>query len=150
MYNYIEGNTKMYEIFKQLISILTGDATLTAMIPAANITTGPFDVVTEAQASLYYPHITLNLSSESTRSIPTGTRDTLVSLDIFSNTSQLEVDNIYERIITLLEYYNTMVDATAVIFWMKVSGASDQFESSRRIWNRSVHIIVWSQKPQLY
>lgn len=137
----------MIEILENILSILTGDATLTAMVPAANIFTGPVEIVQEAQSDLKYPQINLSIVSESTRSVPNNSRDTMVQLSIFSNTSMIEAVNIYERVLTLLEYSMTTIDTTAIIWWLKISGMQDQFESDRRIWHRAVTLVCWSQKP---
>jgi hypothetical protein len=137
----------MLELLENLVSILTNDATLNAIVPVSNVFTGPVDFITESQAMLLFPQIQLSVVSEITRSVPTNTRDTLVQISIFSRNSQLEVLNIYERILSLLEYSNTTIDATAVIFWQKVSSATDLYESDRRIWHRAVTVQAWSQKP---
>ena len=139
----------MLELLTNIISILTGDATLTAMVPATNIFTGSVDIVNEAQATLLYPQIQLHVISETTRSVPTNTRDTLIQVSIFSRNNQLETINIYERILTLLEYNSQQIDGTAVISWEKVSGCTDMFESDRRIWHRAATIVCWAQKPYL-
>lgn len=137
----------MLEILTQIINIFTGDTTLKSLVPAANMFTGPVEIVTEAQANLYYPQIQISVISETTRSVPTNVRDTMVQISVFSKTSQLEVVNIYERVLTLLEYYNATVGSTARISWMKVSGMTDQYESDRRIWHRAITVECWAQKP---
>jgi len=134
----------MLEIFEKLISVLTGDAALTAIVPAANIFTGAVDITMEKQQDLLYPSIVLSQAGESVRSVP-PVRDTHVQLDIWSRNSQLEIENIYERVLTLLNYLSANQD-TAHIYWQRLGGAVDQFESERRIWHRACTFIVWSQK----
>lgn len=137
----------MLELLQNIISIFTTDAILNAIVPVANVFTGPVEIVTEAQANLFYPQINISVISETTRSVPSNARDTLVQVSIFSKNNQMEVINIYERILTLLNYTSTTIDGTAIIWWNKVSGVSDQFESDRRIWHRAVTIQAWEQKP---
>jgi len=135
----------MLEILQLVISILTGDATLTAIVPAAQILTGPVDIVMEKQADLLYPQINVRIISEVQRSNPLATRDTQIQLDLYSRNSQLELENIYERIITLLAY-KIANEGSAHIYWSRLNGAVDFYESDRRIWHRAMTISVWSQK----
>ena len=137
----------MLEILQNIIGILTTDPVLTAIVPAANIFTGPVDIVTEAEANLYYPQIQLSVVSETTRSVPTNARDSMIQVSIFSRNNQLETIQIYERILTLLQYNSATVSGSALIWWEKVNGVADQFEQQRRIWHRAVTVVAWSQKP---
>ena len=135
----------MLEILQSLISVLTGDATLTALVPASNIMTGPVDIVTETQSGLLQPQVNIHIISEVSRSVPLTTRDTLVQIDVWSRTSMEEVENIYERIISLLNY-TSPTSGSAKIFWERLGGVVDQYESDRRIWHRSVTYNLWSSK----
>lgn len=135
----------MLEILTSIISVLTGDATLTAIVPATSIMTGPVDIVTETNTGLIQPQINVHVVSEVSRSVPSTTRDTLIQIDIWSRTSMLEVVNIYERVITLLNY-TSPVSGSAKIFWERLGGAVDQYESDRRVWHRAITYNVWSAK----
>jgi hypothetical protein len=135
----------MLEILENTIAILIGDATLTAIVPANNILTGPVDIVTESQPNLTLPQINIFTISDVSRSVPLDTRDTMIQIDIWSKNSMLEVLTAYERIVYLLNYYSGN-ENTAHIFWQRLGGAVDQFESDRRIWHRAVTYTVWSIK----
>jgi hypothetical protein len=136
----------MLEIFESFISILTGDSTLLQTVKVSNILTGPVDILQEQQSTLLAPAIILSQVSEVMRSVPLNTRDTMVQLDIYSRNSQLELETIYERVLLLLNY-DSGNQNTAHIFWQKLSGAVDQFESDRRIWHRSCTFTCWAIKP---
>jgi hypothetical protein len=136
----------MTEIIEQILSLLVNDATLTALCPAANIFTGPVDVSMEAQASLLYPQINLSISSDISRTVPLNARDTIVQIDVWSRQSQLEVLNIYERIVYLLNYTSGDIN-TAHVFWDRLNSAVDMYESDRRVFRRSSAFRVWAQKP---
>lgn len=136
----------MLEILQYIISILTADATLTSIIPATQIFTGPVDVATEAQSQLLLPQINIHCVSESVRTVPINCRDTIIQIDIWSRNDMLEVINVYERILTLLDY-NIANEGSAHIFWERLDGSHDQYESDRRIWHRSLSFKAWSQKP---
>lgn len=135
----------MLEIFENFISILTADATLTAIVPATSIMVGPVDVTMETQASLLYPQINLHLVSETQRTVPSFTRDTQVQIDIWSRNSMLEMETIYERVINDLSYQSGN-EGQAHFFWQRLGGATDQYESDRRIWHRAITMSVWSVK----
>lgn len=136
----------MLEILEKIISILTNDADVLAVIPAANIFVGPVDVAFDKQSELPYPQINIHVSSEVQRSNPLNTRDTQIQLDIWSRNSQMEIEQIYEAMIEALKYQLTDQD-TAHIFWSRLNGATDFYESDRRIWHRAVIFSFWSVKP---
>jgi len=135
----------MLEILQNLIAVLTGDATLTAIVPATSIMTGPVDIVTETQSGLLMPQINIHVISEVSRSVPLNTRDTLIQMDIWSRNDLMEVLTIYERVITLLNY-TSPTQGSAKIFWERLGGAVDQYESDRGIWHRAITFNIWSQK----
>ena len=137
----------MLEILQNIITILTTDSILNAIVPVTNIFTGPVDVVNEQQLTLLYPQIQLHVLSESINAVPSNTRSTQLQISIFSRNNQLETINIYERLVTLLNYNSSQNPGTYDIFWEKVGGCSDQFESDRRIWHRAVTVDCWAQKP---
>ncbi len=135
----------MLELLQKIIAILTADATLTAIVPTAQILTGPVDIVAETQGSLPYPQVNMHVIAEVQRSNPLGTRDTQIQIDIWSRNSQLEIENIYEEVIKALSYQTTD-QSTAHLFWSKLGGAIDDYESDRRIWHRAVTFVFWSLK----
>lgn len=125
---------------------MIADSTLTAIVPAANIYTGPVDVLVEDQTTLHMPSIIVSVVSEMQRTVPQGARDTTVQIDIWSRNSQLEVENIYEEIINLLSF-QIANQSTAHIFWDRLGGATDMFEEDRRIWHKATTFTFWSIKP---
>lgn len=132
----------MKQLIEKIIALLIADGILTAIVPATNILTGPVDVVTEKQSELLLPQINVHVISESQRTVPKNVRDTMVQIDIWSRNSFLETVNIYERIITLLEY-QTIDKDTAHIFWDRLGSAVDQYESDRRIFHRAMTFQCW-------
>lgn len=136
----------MLQIFQEFITLLTGSSAVTTIV-GTNIFTGPVDITMEKQAELLYPQILLSLVSESVHTVPLNTRDTSIQLDIFSRNSQLEVEQIYEAVLTALNYQSGDVN-TAHIFWQRLGGAVDLFESDRRYWHRSLTFQVWAIEGQ--
>jgi hypothetical protein len=136
----------MIELFTKFITLLTTNVALIAIVPVANIFTGAVDVTMEKQIELLYPSIVLSQVSEVQRSVPQGARDTQIQIDIWSRNSQLEVENIYEAMITALSYQSGD-SGSAHLFWDRLGGAVDQFESDRRVWHRATTWVIWSIKP---
>ena len=137
----------MLELIQYIVNILINDATLTAIVPASQIFTGPVDVATEKQSELLLPQINVHVISEHSRTVPKNTRDTMVQIDIWSRNSLLEVVNIYEEIINALNYA-TADKSTSHIFWERLGGSVDQYESDRRIFHRAMTFQCWVIKGQ--
>jgi hypothetical protein len=133
----------MTNLFIKIVDTLTADATLTAIVPATQIFVGPVDVLVEVQNQLLMPQINIFQVNEVSRSVP-QVRDTIFQLSIWSRNSQLEVETIYERIITLLNYL-TADQGSNHIYWERTDGAVDLYEADRRIWHRAVSIVAWVQ-----
>lgn len=137
----------MLEIDQNFIATLKADAQITAIVPAANILTGPVDLLSKGTTDLelVLPAIVLWTVSEAQRPVPTNTRDTQVQLDVYSKTSQLELETVYERIIALLSQL-TYNQGPAHIFWQLLAGGRDVIETDRRIWHKGVTFQVWAIK----
>ena len=127
----------------KMVNVLKADATLTAIVPATQMFVGPVDVTEEAQSSLLLPQINLTMIGESSRTVP-PVRDTRIQLDIWTRNSQLELETIYERIVTLLNYVIADQGSTH-IYWQRLESAVDQYEGDRRVWHRACDFTVWNQ-----
>ena len=125
---------------------MLADGTLTAIVPTTNIFTGPVDILVDSQNELHMPAIILSVVSESQRTVPQGARDTDIQVDIWSRNSQLEVESIYEEVINLLSF-QIANQGQAHIFWDRLGGAVDMFESDRRVWHKATTFRFWSIKP---
>lgn len=136
----------MLEILQNFVTTITTSTSVTSIVPAANIFTGPVDILSQQQNALVLPSIILSTVSESQRPVPQYARDTMVQLDIWSRNSQLEVENVYEAVITALNYL-TYNQGTAHICWQLLGGSKDDFETDRRVWHKSVTFQVWAVKP---
>jgi hypothetical protein len=136
----------MYEILTWILSILTTNTQLNAIVPVAQVFTGPVDVVELTQSGLNMPMIILTAVSEAQVTVPQGSRDTEIQIDIWSRNSMLECVNIYEQIVTLLSYQSAN-QTTAYIFWNRLGGATDIISEDRRMFHRAATFRFWSQKP---
>lgn len=136
----------MLQIFEKFIVLLKASSAVTNIV-GNNIYVGPVDITMEKQNTLLYPQILLSMVSEAVRTVPQNTRDTTIQLDIFSRNSQMEVETLYEAVLTALNYYQGDQD-TAHVFWQRLGGAIDLFESDRRYWHRSLTFQVWAIQGQ--
>lgn len=134
----------MREIFEATIATLKANSGVTTLVKPGNISAGPLDVVMEKQTDLRYPSIITTQVSEVSRSVP-QVRDTNLQVDIWSRTSQLELENIYEAVLSALNYQSGD-QGTAHIFWQRLGGAVDVLETDRRTWHRSCTFVFWSIK----
>lgn len=128
----------------KIVSVLKADSTLTAMVPSNNIMVGPVDVLEENQTQLVMPQINLYLVSEMSNTVPLSTRETTFQLDIWSRISQLEVENIYEQVLSDLNYLTTDNNGTH-IFWQRLNSAVDNYQTDRRIFHKSCTFMAWVQ-----
>src|SRR5581483_8614950 len=135
--------SKMINICNKIISVLINDATLTAVVPAANITVGPVDIVQQTQASLLMPQINLRPISEVVRTVPLNTKDTRIQIDIWSRNSEMEAQTIYERLLTLLDFIS-YDQGTTHVYWQRLGGLSSTYETDVRLWHYSADFIFWS------
>ncbi len=134
----------MTNVTIKILNTLTADSTLTAIVPAASITVGPVDITQETQAQLMMPSINIFQVSEVGQTVPKDVRQTVLQIDIWSRNSQLELETIYERVVTLLNYLSGD-QSSSHIFWTRLDNAPDLYEADRRIWHRPASFRIWEQ-----
>lgn len=134
----------MYDVTTYIVSTLKGNSGVTAIVPAANISSGPVDIVTETQAGLRLPQINIFQVGEQIRTVPLGARDIHMRIDIWSRNSQKEVEQIYEAVIAALNFILNTTTNNTRIFWSVMAEGSDQYEGDRRIWHKPTTFIFWA------
>lgn len=113
-----------------------------------NIFVGPEDIVVEAQGTpantqqLVMPQINIRVISEQSRTVPLAVRDIRMQTDIWSNQNQLQVDTIYERVVSILNLIIANNNGTH-IFWMKLDACVDMYDDSVRLWHKSFDFRFW-------
>lgn len=139
----------MLELLQQIVKFITNDSVLMNINPSkpTQMYTGPVDILQQQQSGLLGPAIVLSQISEASRTVPLNTRDTQIQLDVISRNSQFEMEQMYELILNDLNYMFGSMSGRAYLFWERLSGAVDIFESDRRIWRRSVTFTCWTTKP---
>lgn len=97
------------------------------------------------------PAITVTQVSGGHRTVPSRARDMLMQVDIWSINNFLEVENIYERVTTLL---NSPVTATSVlaltgdneqIYWVREDSSVDVPDETRNLFHKAVTLRVWAR-----
>ena len=138
----------MKDILSKFVDILKADATLATLMgtttPNNYVFVGPVDIVVEEQSDLQIPQINMHVISEFFNTVPQDTRETRVQIDVWSRKNEVQVADMYERIAELLNYQISDKNSTH-IFWQRVGGMTEQYESDVRIWHYSVDFMVWSQ-----
>jgi hypothetical protein len=133
----------MLTILEYIVNLLKTDATIIGFVSDRIYPTG-VDITPE---NGLFPLITFSTVSEITRTVPVSARDSIYQIDIWSILSQYEVEQITERILTLLNrsQFHTGYGST-VLRWQRQDGANDIFESDRRIWHKALRFRAWETK----
>jgi hypothetical protein len=141
----------MLNINQNLVNQLKNDSTLATLmgvtVPNLRIFSGAVDIVKQLQNELGFPMIEMHTISESVRTVPLNTKDTMVQLDIWSRVSELQVQQIYERVMTLLNFQQTITTGNVngtTIEWQRSDGAVEEYSSDIRLWKVSLTLKVWS------
>ena len=137
----------MKDLNQSIINILVNDSTLASLmnttVPNKQIFTGNVDLIMETKSTINFPAIILSGISEVFRTVPLGARDSRIQLDIWDRTSELDIENIYERVVFLLNYQSGDINTTH-IFWQRGSGLTSQYESDMRLWHWTTDLTLWS------
>ena len=133
----------MLNISTAFINLLQGSTAVTSLVPASSIMTGPVDIVVESQSGLLMPQINLHPISEVVATVPLNTKQTRIQLDIWSRKSELEAEQIYEAVISALNFqqYN---NSGSHIYWQRLDSLSSTYESEVRLWHYSADFLIWS------
>ncbi len=128
-----------------IIETLLADPTINSYV-ARRVFPAQYDFQPETM-----PSISLLSIGGRHRTVPSRVRDVFIQVDIWSNKSGLETDNIYERITQLL---NSPINSAAKValtvnneqmYWIREDSVIDVPDQSRNIWHKSVNYRVWSQ-----
>ena len=131
----------MLNVLQFIVNTIKNDATIQSYVADRVFPTG-VDITPEAPK--LFPLITFHTVSEITRTVPKGARDSVYQIDAWSMLSQLEVENIGERIIALLNFtqFHTGYGST-VLRWQREDAGTDMFEADRRIWHKTLRFRTW-------
>lgn len=132
---------------QSVVNQLTTDSTLAGLmsttLPNMAIYVGDVDVVREQQSTFQYPLLVIHTISDSFERLPLGARETVIQIDTYSRTNEMEAVNIYEYIGSTLSYSNDNISST-VIWWERTLDGHDQSETEMRIFHIPMTVKVWS------
>lgn len=131
----------MLTILEFIVNTLKNDSTLQTFVGERIYPSG-VDITPE---SGLFPQITFHTASDLTRTNPAGARDSVYQIDIWSILSQYEVEQISERILTLLNrtQFHSGYGST-VLRWQRQDAGNDLPEADRRIWRKSLRFRTWA------
>lgn len=117
-------------ILRAIRNKLIGDSTLTAMVPADDITTGY-----NAEAA-NYPCILLGISAGGASTQITGVAKTTLSIDVYSNGGKRQLWNIYNRIRAIIHNNEVgITDAYRTFHAIhEVSVDENRYDRTHRVW----------------
>jgi hypothetical protein len=129
---------------KKLYNILSTDSALQTLIGG---TTNDKKIYPEiANQFEAFPCITYAVVTSATRAIPRNTQDITVQFDIFSKTSKQEIEDIYSRCLTLLNYYKDTVNFNWIRQVAELDNkASVSSSTDRQLWIKSFRVQIWSK-----
>jgi hypothetical protein len=130
----------MLEVVEYIVNILSNNADIQGYVGTRIFPTG-VDITPEAPD--LFPLITFHSISEITRTVPRGAREAIIQIDVWSILSQLQVEEISEKIISILNFIQFR-DGTC-LRWNREDGAVDLTESDRRIWRKSLRFRYWAK-----
>ena len=132
-----------------LVSTITGDATLQSYLSDGtggyNVYPMDVDITPENLPAITYADIGITVTS-----VPKGMHIGSIQLDIWSKTSALELEQIYDRLQVVLNFQHSQtasVSISGTLWWLRENGARDLHTPSRRIWRKSVDLKFWANKP---
>lgn len=134
----------MLDLAISTINYLKTNASVTALVNANSITTGPVDQIIEKQGQIIMPQIVVNDVSEVVNTVPLNTRQSRLQISCWSRTSELESLQIYEAILAVLDFQSNNTNTTH-IFWQRLGGYNKAYDARMRLWNTAGDFIVWSQ-----
>ncbi len=130
----------MLNVLQFIANTIKNDSTIQGFVGDRVFPTG-VDITPE---STLFPLITFHTVTEITRTVPRGARDSVYQVDAWSILSQLEVENIAERIISLLNFTQFYTGyGTDVLRWNRQDGGTDLYEADRRIWHKTLRFRTW-------
>lgn len=126
----------MLGLKEDIYNLLSGDSTITGYV-GTNIYPSGVDAI-EA-----YPAITIELIASKTSTFPTKGRVATIRVSVWSSASELEVENIYSRVWTLMNYMQNNTPLSQKVYWSLEDAAVDNIDTARRVWSKHASYKVW-------
>jgi hypothetical protein len=92
------------------------------------------------------PMVTVHHISEIVHTVPRNDRMIQMQVSIWSKLSELEVEQIAERVEDLLNFQTFDTGyGSAIQRWQRMDTGADLFESDRRIWHKALTFRIWAR-----
>lgn len=132
----------MLSIFQSTIDTLKNDATIQSFV-AQRVYPEGVDIAPE---STLFPLITVHHISENTYTNPRNEKVISMQISMWSRLSEVEVEQIADRVETLLNYQQFQTGyGTTIQRWQRQDSGADQYESDRRIWHKALTFKTWAK-----
>jgi hypothetical protein len=130
----------MIVILQNTINTLLNDTVINAFVGDRIYPEG-VDIFPE---TTLFPLITVNMVGEAILTNPKYEKSVQIQVNIWSRLSELEKEQITERVQQLLDYqqFNQGVNS-AILRWQRQDAGVDLFESDRRIWHKALTFRCW-------
>ncbi len=126
-----------------LVATIVNDTQMQTLLNATSSTMPVYPTDADVQPEAF-PSITYKDAGVSVLSRPQGMHVGIIQLDIWSTTSAIEAENIYERLAQLLNFKDSTTQTiTGTLWWIRENGARDQHTPSRRLWHKQVDLKYW-------
>jgi len=132
----------MLSLLQNIINTIKDDSTIQGFVSDRVFPEG-VDIVPE---TTLFPLITVHTISEVTKTNPLYEREILIQVSVWSRLSELEKEQISERVLDLLNYqqFNTGY-GTTIQRWQREDTGVDLFEADRRIWHKALTFRIWAR-----
>lgn len=127
----------MQGLKEYIYTTLSSDTTIKGYV-GANVFAGGVDLI-EA-----YPCITIEEMSETDEWAPFNVRNVEVTITAWSESSNLEADEIFERIRTIFNMnQGGTTPLSELIHKAHLEGAHEHYDTERRLWRKAADIRFW-------
>ena len=131
----------MLTMLEFIINTLKNDSVIQSFVDSRIY---PDGVDIDPETNLY-PLITVHCISERTLTNPLNERECLIQVSVWSRLSHLEMEQIAERVLTLLNYDQFHSGyGTTILRWQRQDSGVDMEETDRRIWHKALSFRIWA------
>jgi len=136
----------MLQFKEWMVSTINADTTLQGYLKDThgNMSVYPVDVDVQPEQ---FPAITYMDVSDVILAVPQGTHVGRIQLDIWSITSALEVEQIYNQLGVVFNFQHSQVATQTIsgtLWWVRQESAKDFHTPARRIWRKSIDLKYWA------
>ena len=134
----------MQAAIKQVVAILQGDVSLQTLLAGTSSDKKIYPAIPDQFES--FPCVTYDVITGGFRSVPMFEQDITLQLSIYTNAkassgAKQVIENIYSRIISLVNYYNN--DSNNIVY-MKLVTEADMNDTDRQMYMKALRFQLWT------